>query len=606
MKRDRRWGLQFHSITVWVLVVLVLIALVASAWARRPDEQILEIAGGTAAVVMVFGMVTYRSRTLWGWLRKRMTYRRSERQPVEMFAATSDAAHTWDGARANVYVELLPQPYEVTVIGTEPETTNRPIPIDAIREELTQFDIKCDHVTVVTFAYKYVEPSPLATTCHSVVGPVGAMLYGRTVLEVSVALEGSLDSLYARQGNDGVAVGLSRTVSVAAERIRRRVKQLGWNAVVLNADQVEELQETIGSSLAEQIEHERWGGCGASTMQASVFTPGAAAWTPANYREWLKLNTHRHLEIVRLTRRRDGNDHAELYVGYLTNDPSTLNTVRAIGLRREYGQQGDILTAAMPSMRTAPTSAVPGKTLRPGEAFPVPLHAGGVGTFIGLTKTRAQVFVNFAVGNEPFYVIAPGALCQQLLLRLATSGLSIDINLPGEEWQLFARRIGASYQQRPDADVVLTAQEGLKRQARPNQARLVWMTTEPRRIDYGIVAGTDECVLTTPSGQTRYSWSVSNAEESVFTLRPAARQSSQRQPAQPPQRRQPDVPQPSTGRQPPQLPSQSPSARRESEAPQQPTQRVSQAPSRQPLTPPPPPPPPRRGRHASPAPPPRD
>ena len=613
MKRERRWGLQLHAITVWVLVIFVLIALLASAWLRRPDEQVVEIAAATAVVVLVFGTVTYRSRTLWGWLRKRMTYRRSHRRPVEMFPATSDAAHTWDGERANVYVELLPQPYEVTLIGTEAETTDRPIPVDAIREELTQFDIKCDRVTLVTFAYKYAEPSALATTSHSVVGPVGAMLYGRTVLEVSVALDGSLDSLYARQGHDGIAAGLSRTVSVAAERIRRRVKQLGWNAVVLGADEVEELQKTIGEPLAEQIEHERWGGCGASTMQASVFTPGNAAWTAANYREWLKLNTHRHLEILRLSRRRDGNDRAELYLGYLTNDPSTLNTVRAIGLRREYGQQGDILTAAMPSMRTAPISAVPGKTLRPDEPFPVPLNAGGVGTFIGLTKTRAQVFVNFAVGNEPFYVVAPGALCQQLLLRLATSGLSIDINLPGEEWELFARRIGASYQQRPDADVVLTAQDGLTRQAKPRQVRLVWMTTEPRRIDYGIVAGRDECVLTTPSGQTRYSWSVSSAEEGVFTMKPSARTSAPRQPVQPPQRQ----PLPSTAPLPPRAPRQSqlspppgqPAQRpvqQPARAPQQPARGPQQSAQRQPpnATPKPPPPPPLsspgRPRHASP------
>ncbi|GAB4992589.1 type VII secretion protein EccE [Mycobacterium avium subsp. hominissuis] len=521
MNRDRLWGLQFRSTNLWFLAVVTMIAVLAAALVNRPGYQVIEIAAAAAAVAASLAVVTLRSRTLLGWLWKRLTFQRSPRDEIALFAAET-TGHTWDGRRASVYIELLPQPYETTIIGAEQETTIRRIPVDAIREELTQFDIHCDHVTLLTLGYKYDEPSQLATVCHAAVGPVGALLYGRTVLEVSIALDRSLDSVYARQGNDGVAVGLSRTVTIAAERIRRRLSQLGWNARLLSEDDLAALQSQFSGVLIEQLDHEHWGSCGAKAMRASMFTPIRSAWTPASYREWLKLNTHRTLQILRFTRNRDGSDHAEMYVGYLDTDKSALSTVRAIGLRRQYGQQGDILTAAIPAMRTIPTSAVPGKTLSQAEEFPMPLYAAGVGTFIGLTRTRAQVFVNFTVGSEPFYVVAPAALCQQLLLRLATSGRSIDISLPGEEWQVFARRIGATHDRRPDADIVVTAQEGVTKQSHPNQVRLVWTTSEPRRIDYGIVAGPDECVLTTPTGQTRYRWSVSNAEQNVFTLRPRA------------------------------------------------------------------------------------
>ncbi|ORW08507.1 MULTISPECIES: type VII secretion protein EccE [Mycolicibacter] len=518
MRRDRRWGIQFGTANVWFLATAVLIAVMVAALLKLDDQQIVEVGGATAGVAVLTGVIAYRSRTLLGWLGRRFTYRRGAHEPISVYS-TSDVGHTWDGRQASVYIALRPQPYEVTVIGSEDESTIRSIPIDAIREELTQFDIACDHVSVLTFAHKYVDTSQAATIAHTAVGPIGAMLYGSTVLEVSVALDGSLDSVYARQSTNGVAVGLSRTVTVAADRIRRRLQKLGWNALLLSRAELEAFQEKVGAELIEQVDNEHWGSCGASAMQASVFTPASSAWTSGNYSEWLKLNTHRHLEVLRLTRQRDGSDHAELYLGYLNNDPAALKTVRATGLRREYGQQAAILTAAIPGLRTAPTSAVPGKSFSRDEEFPVPLQAGGVGTFVGLTKTRAQVFVNFSVGSDPFYLIAPGALCQQLLLRLSTSGLSINIDIPGDEWKAFARSIGASYGQRPEADIVLSTQEGLARQSRPTQVRLVWMTSQPRRLEYGIVAGPDECLLTTPAGQTRYRWLVSNAEEAIFTVR---------------------------------------------------------------------------------------
>lgn len=521
MNRDRFWGIQFDPANVWFLLVATLAGALTATVLGQPPVQVIEIAAAAAAIAVAIVVLTVRSRTVLGWLGKRLTFKNDPRDKIDVFS-TSSTGHTWDGRRASVYVEILPQPYEVTIIGSDAETTVRQIPVDVIREELTQFDIQCDRVTLLTLGYKYHEDSQLAAVCRAATGPVGALLYGRTVVEVTVALHRSLESAYARQGRDGVAIGLSRTVTVAAERIRRRLSRLRWNATLLTEDQVSALHTDIEEVLREQLDNEHWGSCGNAAVRASMFTPTHSAWTPVNYREWLKLDTHRNLQILRLTRTRGGRDHAELYLGYLADDAAALNTVRAIGLRREYGQQGNILTAAVPAMRTVPTSAVPGKTLSSDDEFPMPLFAGGVGTFIGLTATRAQVFVNFTVGGDPFYVVAPAALCQQLLLRLATSGRSIDISIPGDEWKLLAQRIGATYDQRPAADIVVTAQEGLTKLANPHQVRLVWTTSEPKRIDYGIVAGRDQCVLTTPSGQTRFHWSVSNAEQNLFTVRPRA------------------------------------------------------------------------------------
>lgn len=210
--------------------------------------QVIEIAAAAAAIAVAIVVLTVRSRTVLGWLGKRLTFKNDPRDKIDVFS-TSSTGHTWDGRRASVYVEILPQPYEVTIIGSDAETTVRQIPVDVIREELTQFDIQCDRVTLLTLGYKYHEDSQLAAVCRAATGPVGALLYGRTVVEVTVALHRSLESAYARQGRDGVAIGLSRTVTVAAERIRRRLSRLRWNATLLTEDQVSALHTDIEEAL---------------------------------------------------------------------------------------------------------------------------------------------------------------------------------------------------------------------------------------------------------------------------------------------------------------------------------------------------------------------
>ncbi len=534
MTRDRHWGIQLGSGNIWYVALVALTASIAFVYLQLAAGTI-EIAGACLAVVtLLTGVLTYRSRTAFTWMWKRITFRRSSSADIDVFAATGADGLTWDGNCSNVYIEVLPQPYEVTVVGNEQESTIRGLPIDAVRQLLSQFDIECHHVSVMTVAHKYDQPSPISTTVHAAHGAVGAMLHGRTVLEVSVALDGSLDSVYARQFRDSVAVGLARTVNIAAERIRLRLAELGWNAVLLTETEVRALHAQNAQVLDDQLDDEHWDSCGTAAMSAAVFSPARSAWTQAHYREWLKFNTHRTLQILNLTRTRTG-DHAELFIGYLSADTNALNTTRATGLLREYGQQADVLTATLPGVRTASTSAVAGRTIAADEPFPISLYAGGIGTYIGHTSTRAQVFVNFAVGDDPFYLIVPAAQCQQLFLGLATTGLSIDIQIPGQEWEEFARRIGATFHRNPHADILLTNQTDPPRKTHPQQARLVWTLAEPKSARYAIVAGPDQCTLHHPklAEPLRYSWSLSNAEEKFLTTRPRRAGAPNRPPTAP-------------------------------------------------------------------------
>lgn len=532
MKKDRRAGLELGPPNLLFLVVVGIAAALTTAMLKLEPPVLWEVWAGIGLIALLVGALTYRNRTAIGWAHRRLTYRRSPRNTIAIYEAEG-SGFTWDGRRAATYIEVLPQAYATTVIGTDRETVIRALPMDDIREELVQFDIHCDSVTAVTVGYNYHRPSQAATAYQAAIGPVDALLYGRTFIEVSVALADSLDSVYARRGSDDIPAGVSRTVKIAAERIRRRVAHAGWNTQILSKTSLKDLHAELAAQFTPALAQEHWSSCGPKSMRAIAFTPGSHAWTTANYREWCRLNPHRQVHVVRLERLRTGGDHAEMYVGFLTADPTSLSTVTALGLRRELGQQGDIFTAALPLAQTVRPTAIRGKTLADETPFPVPLAPGGIGTFIGHTNTRAQVFVNFTVGSEPFYVFGPAIMCQQLLVWLSTSGRSIDITLPGDEWKLFASRIGATYATHRDADIIVSDNDSYTEPTHAHQVRLVWATTAPETPPaYAIVAGQEECILHTPTGQIRYRWSVSTAEESFFTIaRPQRPDPAKRAPA---------------------------------------------------------------------------
>ncbi|SIH21827.1 type VII secretion protein EccE [Mycobacteroides abscessus subsp. abscessus] len=500
-----------------------------------------------AILALTAGFITYRGRTFAGWIHERGTYKNTKRRRGSL-KPHEDKGITWDERRAAAYLEVLPNPYEITVIGSNGPAAIRRLPVDTIREEIDQFDIHCDSVDIVTTGYKYVRSSQLATAYHSSTGAVAALLWGRTFIRVAVAMDenslDSLDSIYARQFDDGPEAGLHRTVSVATERIHRRLAEKGWIARPLNTRALAALDAQSRKYLQPALDEEHWAAAGPRSMQVASFTPTAAAWNTKNYQKWCTVDTYRQFQILRLRRGRAG-DHAEMFVGYVTADTSTLDNVTALGLAREYGQQGDIITAALPLNRTDETSAIAGKYLGD-DAFPIELHSGGVGVNVGQTRSKELVFVNFAGdgtelvaqegGKDPvlhflaFYVVGPAAMCQQLLLRLATSGKSININLPGQAWQVFASRIGATYgPENLDSDINVADSDHPESSPgnrilpkRPDQHLIVWPKNKPGiEPRYGIIAGPAESTVRTRGQQVKYFWPpIASAEANFLTILP--------------------------------------------------------------------------------------
>lgn len=561
MNNDNRFGIQIDTLNMWYLMILGFGAVTAAVYAHLP---LLPTSAGAAVFGIVTGILTFRSRTILEWVYRRVTYRRGERGRNKLYDANG-IGMSWNprGRTASAYIEVLPLPYEITTIAPSgSSSTIRALPIDDIRQVLTQFDIRCDSITVVNFGYKYAEDNQLASISRSIVGPVPALLHGRTFVEVAINMPQTYKAIRSRLLGAQTPTGIERTVRVATERVRRRIATRKWKTKVLNFEELAELDQYFATALSPALRQQSWSSAGPREMRALTFTPSPDSWSTGDYRRWNQLDTPRQAQIIRLTRDRFG-DRAQTFVTFLTPDAGDLKTVGAVGLRREYSQQGNILTAAVPSARTVPATAVLGKRLAQREAFPYELHPGGIGTFFGYTKDRHQVFVNFTQGAtreidlqiatnpiiefEPFYIVAPAAMCQQKLLGLATSGKSIIINIDGQPWKEFADRIGATYvaphgasksegtpdededvdededTSQFDCDVIVTAKDTVPVPHHQGQVCIVWTTSineAQNPITYGVIAGPTECTLRSGKEQIKFAWTVTNAEQAYFTILP--------------------------------------------------------------------------------------
>lgn len=559
MNNDNRFGIQIDTLNMWYLMILGFSAVTAAVYARLP---LLQTAATTTAFGIITGILTFRSRTILEWAYRALTYRRGKTRGRNKLYDANGIGMSWNATDRTTcaYIEVLPQPYEITTIAPSgSSTTIRPLPIDDIRQELTQFDINCASITVVNFGYKYVDNNQLADISRSSLGPVPALLHGRTFIEVAINMSQAYKAIRSRILGAQIPAGIRRTVRVATERVSRRIASRKWKTKVLNCEELAELDQYLAAAFAPALQQQTWSSAGPREMRAMTFTPSPEAWNTGHYRRWNQLDTPRQAQIIRLTRDRFG-DRAQSFITFLTPESADLKTVGAVGLRREYSQQSAILTAAVPSVRTMSATAVLGKRLAPREAFPFELHPGGIGTFFGYTKDRHQVFVNFTQGAtreidmqiatkpiiefDPFYIVAPAAMCQQKLLGLATSGQSIVISIDGEPWKEFAHRIGATYvaphgspKQDPapedddevahpnqfDCDVIVAGKDNVPVPHHAGQVCIVWTTSideSQTPITYGVIAGPQECTLRSGKEQVKFAWTVTSAEEGYFTILP--------------------------------------------------------------------------------------
>ncbi|GAB1816068.1 hypothetical protein [Mycobacterium sp. MUNTM1] len=393
---------------------------------------------GAAAITAAALTITYRDRTLIGWIRHRASSTRRTPRLAQIISHDNTAI-LWDHTRtrASIIIEITPKPFTVHLLDQDNTWSSPTLDLDPIRRELRQFDITLHDLTLTTAGYTYARQDRLARIAFTTTGPVSAVAYGRTYLRVTISMADSMPSIAAREidsfsdPREVFASGLTRTIKIAAARAHRAITLQGFNAKRLSRQDVMALHLDLVELLSDSVGHEGFRHAGNGAPYLVGFSPTKDA-TAKTHSDWLRGTTEVCATITHITPSTEEADHIEqLYC----NKVARLDTValaEVSQLRREYSQHAAIATTALPLAVPPELTAIPGRTVAINESAATRFMPGGVGIYLGHTLSGGQrIWLDLATAcAEPLWLIGNIDIVRLVLIRAAPLGLRIEVRSP--------------------------------------------------------------------------------------------------------------------------------------------------------------------------------
>jgi type VII secretion protein EccE len=443
-------------------VVWAAIFLVAGA-ALLNISQYAAAAFGLTALLSI---MSFAGGTVYQWVVRRWKLR--EKIKPSWLVDAQGRGMVWDGKSAAMVIETFGDPWEVSLVHSDGTATTRPMPLDDIRAELRQYDITVNHVRLIEYGYKVSSDDRACASMLSVMGGVPHLLGGRVFLEVSVSLADNLNAIRSRDKEGTPEAGLTRTVSIATERVLRVFQTYNISAHILTPTEATLLQRDIQGGLGEAAQRNRWEYSGvpgdAEVGTAVSFVP--TVWDSRIQNQWNEVLAHRQYNCLSL--RPDGDtDRISYATTYLVDDPGTLHLLSSQGLRRENGRHLARIAALLPLSRDLPTDDDGGKSMARSEDPELYFPVHPLGVFLGLTPEREKVFMNVVRGGSPLWIIGDDEYARRFVFRLSTQRQRITVAIPDRTWydMVTARQSPLmSFDQNPvdaieDSDVIVCTRE---------------------------------------------------------------------------------------------------------------------------------------------------
>lgn len=381
-------------------------------------------------------IVTIRGATVWEWVYRRLTSKK--KITLSDIVAVDSKAVVWhkNGASMCMYIEIFGSPWEVSQVAPNTDLKCPTIPLKPLSDLLRQFGITLNHIRVVNYGYKTATEDNASVAVSGVIGTLPYMLGGRTFLEVSVKMEENWNAIYARMPHerDKVSDGLTRSVSIATDRILRVFENYDIPAKVMNPADVTSVTNGILGSLASPLRHPEWrfvgvpgdGGIGA----AVTFTP--QSFSATSRRVMGEVVSRRQFYCTTLSTG-DGVDRVNQSVTYLVDGIGALELLTGQGLRRDNGHHTARISHLVPLGNDIPVDSdgVPAtpSTL---ESIHIPTH--GLGIYLGQDPSRSKLFVHPSRGAEALWIIGNDTLARRLALRASTLDLKVATCLNTDDW----------------------------------------------------------------------------------------------------------------------------------------------------------------------------
>ena len=385
-----------------------------------------------AVVTVVMFMLTSKGRTFWEW-RKLARHRKTTARADSLIFSMENNAVTWDGNRLSMFLELTPSPFHVTAWKSQTDEGLPTVPLDVIADTLRQYDITLDHISVISHGYITESSSPY-NVIYASTASYGKYSRFRTIIEVSIKLATSLNSIDSRRGpDDGPEVGAARTVNVATQRLMRTLIDDGWYARPMTRSQVTKFDDEISTRVGDAFENEMSNVMGYE-KRTQIYSINDVEVHPQELSSTADSVTIYHL----LRPESKTQVNVNTYVMLTGNDPEDTDVARGYSI--ETGVQGDLLSQILPLApfvdtlrRNTVTFSHPAEIERVGQAL-------GTGIFLGNRYKRKtdKLFMSL-IGSkdQTLYIASHPNFLRNLITRAAAAGETVDIMLPDPtgEWK---------------------------------------------------------------------------------------------------------------------------------------------------------------------------
>ncbi|MFW0792593.1 type VII secretion protein EccE [Gordonia sp. CPCC 205515] len=338
----------------------------------------------------------------------------------------------WVGEELITVVRVAPGDIAPTFVTPGAAVIDEPgqaVPLDALADSLTAFDISLASIEVIGHGVRTWGVGPAAASYHRTLGPLPATAQRSVLVIIRLAPMRCADAV-ARRG--GGTLGALRTASITTRRVANRLTENGLRVSILSATQIATVTGHLaeGAPLDDLDEHRDSIATRALRFRSAAIDPAqigavlSSVWVNDALSTTVTLRLRRaatgDLEVGGLVR------FAELpAAGRVAHSwPSGLIPVR--------GHQFDALSASLPI--AAPTRLhrqLP--VLRGDDAQDLVrrmvVPAGGCGQLLGADpRGRAVALPLFGFGVDSVVIAASMRLLAQVTLRAVAIGASVTVH----------------------------------------------------------------------------------------------------------------------------------------------------------------------------------
>lgn len=386
---------------------------------------------------MAVAVVTFKGRTLLGWIYRRGVYRAQSRrkQHISMIAGN---ALVWDGTATSMFIALQPQPLQCRTANTIFDLPR--VPLEHVIEFLDKDALYVESIKAISHSWGEMEADGYAATYKDANMTRGVYPSAVTVLEVRMKLDAVLGAVHARTTQQGTPDAVAAVARIVSERIDHKLRCYGWNTHVMAPDEVIAFNDAIQNQVNATFRREGWArGEGTPATRSYL----ASRWSKRAQAAWFDTSADHVLVVAQITRQRNSAAFTTL-VTHVARRGQRLDPSRKAALDVATSQQASVLMNTLPMARDTPLTV--GRTLpvNPSSMGAIHIPAVGAGCFIG-TSDGSSLYLDLATPGGVLYVEGPGWLSRLLVLRQSSQGTSTNVTLTDTGWSDFVTRRGSEH-----------------------------------------------------------------------------------------------------------------------------------------------------------------